>query len=64
MKLGNKVRIAKQAIDSLLKHDDEPVAGREVAAQQLIEHIETELAAAQKREQVRIAASLTVADQG
>lgn len=58
MKLGKKVTIAKQAIDSLLKHDDEPAAAREAAAQQLHDHIDAELAAAQKREQARIAASL------
>lgn len=58
MNLGRKITLAKQAIDSILKHDDEPVAARVEAAEILSSHIAAELAGAQVRENAHIAEEL------
>lgn len=50
MNLTEKMAYAKQHVESILRHDDEPIEDRAQAAAALKQHIDAELSAAQKRE--------------
>lgn len=58
MKLGSKVDIAKRAIESISKHDDEDKDVREAALQALEQFIAAERMAMAARVAAKIAAQL------
>lgn len=58
MKLGDKLAIAKRAIESITKHDDEDKDVREAALAALEGFIVTERAAMAERVAAKIAAQL------
>lgn len=54
MNLGKKWQYAKQHIESIMRHDDEPLAAREALAKRITQCVEDELAAAKTREATAI----------
>lgn len=58
MTLGKKLAYAKQHIQSIIRHDDEPLAARRKAAEQLTKFIAAEVAEAERREAVAVAKAL------
>lgn len=54
MDLNRKVEIAKTAIDSITRHDDEDLAVRKQAAALIFTHINAEIDAAEKRVAARV----------
>jgi hypothetical protein len=58
MKLGRKLTYARQHIESILRHDAEPIEARREAARLLTEHVTAELAAAEERHAEQVAQAL------
>jgi hypothetical protein len=58
MKLGKKLDYARKHVESILRHDDEPLAARLEAAKLLRQKIEGEEAAARERETRAVKRSL------
>lgn len=50
MNLREKLAYARAHVESILRHDDEPLEAREAAAAELIRHVEAEFASAKGRE--------------
>lgn len=55
MNLGQKIRHAKPAIESILRHDDEGIVLLRAAAEELKRHVDAELKAAEERAAAKIA---------
>ena len=49
MKLRDKLEIAKRAVESITRHDDEPLEYREIEIAKLLAHIGDEMDAAKER---------------
>lgn len=58
MQLGRKLTYLKQQIESVLRHDDEPLAVRRAVAAEAQAHLARELEAAEGREAARVVAAL------
>lgn len=56
MKLPDKLRIVKTAVDSITRHDDEPLEIRLFYLEKLQKHIHAEIESARKRETDAMAA--------
>lgn len=59
MKLGRKLTYAKQAVESILRHDDESIDARREAARLLTGHVAAELKAAEERHAATVKVALT-----
>lgn len=57
MNLEEKLARAKQAVNSISRHDDQHPGGRRAVLEALKEHIDTELEAGEARYEERIAAA-------
>lgn len=58
MKIGRKLTYAKQHVESILRHDDEPLAARRAAAEALRAHLDAELKIAEEREAAKVKSAL------
>lgn len=63
MKLNRKLQLAISAIESITRHDDEPLEVRRATAARLQEVIDMEMTAANERVRKRIAGALTMPEE-
>lgn len=54
MKLRNKLEIAKRAVESITRHDDEPLEYRKIEIAKLLAHIDAEMGAAKDRAAAKV----------